>query len=99
MGDVLTPTAYVLVIGGVGGFFIGYIVKKLLRFAITIGIIIFSLMYMAYRDAININFEELGRTLWGFGETLKPLGLTALASSGPFIGSFAVGFLFGLRKG
>ena len=99
MSDVLTPTAYVLIIGGVGGFFMGYILRKLLRFAITIGVIVFALMFMAYRDAISINFEELGRTIWRLGVTLEPLGLAALASSGPFVGSFAFGFLFGLRKG
>ncbi len=99
MADLVTPTAYVLIIGGVGGFFIGYIARKILRFAITIGVVVFLIMYMAYRDAININFDELAATLWKFGETLEPLGLASLASSGPFIGSFAVGFLFGLRRG
>ena len=99
MSDVLTPTAYVLIIGGVGGFFIGYIAKKLLRLAITIGVVVFSLIYMAYRNTININFDELATTLWRFGETLEPLGLAALASSAPFVGSFIVGLLFGLRKG
>lgn len=99
MGDLLTPTAYILLIGGVGGFFIGYIAKKLLRFAIMIGVVVFSLMYMAYRDAININLDELAKTVWSFGEMLEPLGLTALASSGSFIGSFFIGLLFGLRQG
>lgn len=99
MGDVLTPTAYMLIIGGVGGFFIGYIARKVLRLAITIGVVVLALMYMAYRNAININFDELATTLSRLGETIEPLGLTALASSGPFIGSFVVGLLFGLRKG
>jgi uncharacterized membrane protein (Fun14 family) len=99
MSDVLTPSASVLIIGGVGGFFIGYILRKLLRFALTIGVVIFAIMYMTYRDAISIDLEAVGRTLWRFGETLEPLGLAALASSGPFLGSFAFGFLFGLRKG
>lgn len=99
MTDVLTSTAYILVIGGVGGFFIGYIARKLLRFAIMIGVAVFALMFMVYRKAISINFDELAKTLSSFGEMLTPLGLTTLASSGPFIGSFLIGFLFGLRRG
>ena len=99
MSDPLTPTASILVIGGVGGFFFGYILKKLLKFAITIGVVIFSLMYMAYRDAININIDGLASTIWSFGEMLEPLRLTSLVGSGPFVGSFAVGLLFGLRQG
>ncbi len=99
MSDMLTSTASILIVGGIGGFFVGYIAKKLLRFAITIGVVVFALMYMTYRDAININLEELAGTLWGFVELLEPLQLTALMTSGPFIGSFGLGLLFGLRQG
>jgi len=99
MGGELSPIMYALIIGGIAGYFIGYLIKKLSHLAVTIGVFAFLLMYMAYRKAISLNLNEFGATITRFAETLAPLGLTALASSAPFVGSFVVGLVFGLRKG
>lgn len=97
MSEVLIPIAYQLGIGGIGGFFVGYIVKKIVRIAIIIGVFAFSLVYLAYANVINVNFSELTEII---GVTEPALGLFApLASALPFLGSFFVGLVFGLRKG
>jgi len=98
MGDVLSPIVYVLIIGGIAGYFIGYLIKKISNFAVIIGIFVFLLMFMVYTKAINLNFDELGATVKKFADTLAPLGLTSLASSAPFVGSFVVGLVLGLRR-
>ncbi|MFQ5999763.1 MAG: FUN14 domain-containing protein [Candidatus Bathyarchaeia archaeon] len=98
MDNVVSPIVYVLIIGGIAGYFIGYLIKKISNFALIIGIFIFLLMYLGYTKAINLNFDELGATVTKFVDTLAPLGLTALASSAPFVGSFVVGLVFGLKR-
>jgi len=99
MDDLLTPIVYVLVIGGVAGYFIGYLIKRISGVAVTIGVFAFLLLYMAYTNAINLNFDELVASITKFADVLGLLGFTALASSAPFAGSFVVGLVLGLRRG
>lgn len=99
MDNLVSPIIYILIIGGIAGYFIGYLIKKISHFALIIGIFVFLLMFMVYTKAIDLNFDELGATVTKFADTLAPLGLTALASSAPFAGSFVVGLIFGLKRG
>jgi len=98
MSSLINPIIYVLIIGSIAGYFIGYLIKKVSNFALVIGIFVFLLMYLAYTKAVDLNFDELGATVTKFADTLAPLGLTALASSAPFVGSFVVGLVLGLKK-
>jgi len=97
--DSLSPIVYVLIIGGIAGYFMGYLIKKISNFALVIGIFVFLLLYLVYSKAINLDFGELGATVTRFTDALAPLGLTALASSAPFVGSFVVGLVLGLKRG
>lgn len=94
---LIVPIVCQLGIGGIGGFFVGYVVKKVIRIAIIIGVFAFSLVFLAYTNVINMNFNELTK----FAGVVEPaLGLFApLASALPFLGSFFVGLWFGLKKG
>jgi len=98
MDSLINPIIYVVIIGGIAGYFIGYLIKKISNFALIIGTFVFLLMYMTYTRAIDLNFDELGATVTRFAETLAPLGLMSLASSAPFVGSFVVGLVLGLKK-
>jgi len=97
MSEVLIPIAYQLGIGGIGGFFFGYAVRKLIRLAIIIGVFAFSLIYLAYANVIDVDYEGL----MGIARVAEPaLGLFApLLSALPFFGSFFVGLVLGLKKG
>jgi len=99
MDDLLTPIVYVLVIGGVAGYFIGYLIKRISGVAVTIGVFAFLFLYMAYTKAIDLNLDELVSNITKFADILGPLGFTALASSAPFAGSFVVGLVLGLKRG
>jgi len=99
MEEWLTHVIYVLIIGGIAGYFIGYFIKKLSYFALPVGVFAFLLIYLAYTRAVNLDFEELGATIKRFADTLGPLGFAALASSTPFVGSFVVGLIVGLKRG
>ena len=97
MSENLIPIAYQLSVGGIGGFFIGYAVKKITRIAIIIGVVVFSFAYLAFTKVININYDEL---LNFFGIADPVVGLLApFLSAFPFLGSFIVGLWFGFKKG
>lgn len=97
MSEALIPIAYQLGVGGIGGFFVGYAVKKIVRIAIIIGVFAFSLVFLAYVNVINVDYDEL----LGVARATEPaLGVLApLVSALPFLGSFFVGLVYGLRKG
>jgi len=99
MEEWISHVIYVLIIGGIAGYFIGYLIKKLSYLSVPIGIFAFLLMYLVYTKAVNLDFEELGATMKRFVDTLSPLGFTALASSAPFVGSFVIGLALGLKRG
>ena len=102
MSEVLTsilPLIFPISIGGIGGFFVGYAVKKVFRLAMVIGVFIFSIAYMAYVNVINLNINELVEGVSTFVATLGPFIITPLTSSLLLMGSFIVGLLFGLTKG
>lgn len=98
MSEVLPPIAYQLGLGGFGGFFVGYILKKVIKIAIIIGALVFILIYFAYRDAIGVNYDELIESVSGYVGSAWEF-LTPLLSNLPFIGSFILGLLLGLRAG
>ena len=99
----ITSTVYPLIcpltIGGIGGFFVGYAVKKVFKIAMLIGIFVFALAYMVYTSVISIDANQLTGTFSRFADNLGSFGLTPLIITLPFLASFAVGFIFGVRKG
>ncbi len=102
MSEIIGPVVYELGLGAVGGFVVGFALKKIAKiFLIVIGIFIAALLYLGASDIININFGALwnavGGWLGGAGAAASVLiGLIALI---PFIGSFAIGFFLGFKLG
>ena len=94
----LTPVFYMLVFGSIAGYFIGVLIKRISRLAITLGVFVLLLSYLAYINTIQLDLNELFLAVKGFVEFLGPLGLSALASSVPFVGSFVFGLILGLRR-
>jgi uncharacterized membrane protein (Fun14 family) len=102
LSEILAPVVYELGLGAVGGFVVGFALKKIAKiFLIVIGIFIAVLLYLGASDIISINFgalwSEVGDWLGGAGQAAGWLvGLIALL---PFVGSFAVGFFLGFKLG
>jgi uncharacterized membrane protein (Fun14 family) len=97
MSEALIPIAYQLSVGGIGGFFVGYAVKKITRIAIIIGVVVFSFAYLAFKNVINIDYNELLKFFGRAGPVVELL--TPFLSAFPFLGSFFVGLWFGFKKG
>jgi uncharacterized membrane protein (Fun14 family) len=102
MSEVISPLVYQFGVGGVGGFIVGYAIKKISKLAaILIGLIILLLLYLSTQGIISINFEALFNAVSGlFGATGQAASwLVGVISIIPFMGSFVVGFLLGFKLG
>jgi uncharacterized membrane protein (Fun14 family) len=102
MSEVVSPLVFQLGVGGVGGFVVGYALKKLSKLIlILIGLFILALIYLSTQGVININYGSLWSALSG----LIGLGssvfswLIGVISLLPFAASFIGGFLLGLKLG
>lgn len=102
MSEILSPLAYQLGIGGIGGFVVGYAFKKISKLIIVlIGVFIIALLYLGTSGIININYDKLWNAMAGWlGLAGEAAGwLIGLISLLPFMGSFIVGFLLGFKLG
>ncbi len=100
MSEVLNPILPLIVplsIGGIGGFFVGYAVKKVYRLAVIVGAFVFLVAYLAYVNVINVDVGGLAETMSAFAAAFSPF-IVPLTSSLFFMGSFIVGLIFGLTK-
>ena len=97
--SVVYPLITPLTIGGISGFFVGYAVKKVLKIAMLLGVFVFALAYMVYTNAISLDPNQLTGTLSEVGERVGYFGLLPLISTLPFLVSFAVGFILGIKRG
>jgi uncharacterized membrane protein (Fun14 family) len=97
MSDILTPFIMQLGIGGIGGFFIGYLLKKALKFALIIGAFALVLTYLVYESSIQIDYSQLISRI----ETLViPVWnyIYPLVSQIPALGSLVFGAILGFTK-
>ncbi len=102
MSEVISPLVFQLGVGGVGGFIVGFALKKLSKLILFLtGMFIILLIYLSTQGIININYASLWSALSGL------VGLSGSAFSWivgvisliPFAGSFVAGFLIGLKVG
>jgi|TARA_B100001971_G_C17702619_1_gene292461 uncharacterized membrane protein (Fun14 family) len=102
LSNLLTPLVGELGIGGVGGFLVGFALKKAAKIlAVIVGLFFLSLQYLAYENIISIDYsalqafanELLGQT------TGAQTWLTAFIVHAPFGATFIGGLYLGLQKG
>jgi uncharacterized membrane protein (Fun14 family) len=102
MSEIISPLAYQLGVGGIGGFIVGFAIKKLSKLILfLIGIFLIILLYLGTSGVISINYDSLFNALAGLlgfaGQAAS--WLIGLISLLPFVGSFVVGFLLGFKLG
>jgi uncharacterized membrane protein (Fun14 family) len=99
MPDIFTPFLLLLGIGGVGGFLVGYTVKKVIKILmVLVGLYALSLFYLAYQEIIELNSGKLLEITSSL--IAQSVGfLSSTIAYLPFSGSFAVGFALGVAKG
>ncbi len=102
MVDLATPIIAQLGVGGIGGFLVGYTVKKVAKIlAVLLGLAVLGALYLTYIGVINVNYDKLASAVSGILPQLGKAGdlLVNLTASLPFAGAFIVGLVLGLKKG
>jgi uncharacterized membrane protein (Fun14 family) len=98
MEEMLAPIIFMILIGGVSGYFAGQLVKRASGMTLTIGVIIALVIILSYTGTLNIDFESINTTLANFFNLLTTLGIMALISSVPFVASFITGIFIGFTR-
>jgi uncharacterized membrane protein (Fun14 family) len=102
MSELISPLVYQLGIGGIGGFIVGFALKKISKLImVLIGLFVVALIYLSTRGIININYDALWNAISNlFGQTGGVFSwFVHIISLMPFFGSFIVGFLLGFKLG
>ena len=98
MEDLLAPVLFMLMVGGVSGYFAGQLVKRASGMALTIGVVVVTLIILAYAGTVNVNLDTINASIVNFFGVLATLGIIALVSSVPFVASFVAGLFLGFRR-
>jgi uncharacterized membrane protein (Fun14 family) len=99
MIGIITDLFVFLGFGGIGGFFIGFAIKKIVKIlAVLIGLYLLSLFYLVNIEVIKINPAKLLETSSSFITQIFNFLLTTT----PYLAissSFTLGFMLGIIKG
>jgi uncharacterized membrane protein (Fun14 family) len=98
MENLIPPIIFMLVIGGVSGYFAGHLVKKVSGMTLSIGLIAFFVIVLAYTGNLDLNFDAITSNISNVLGVLAPLGIVALLSSVPFVASFVAGLFVGFKR-
>ena len=102
MSEVLTPIVTQLGIGAVGGFIVGYALKKVTKIvAVIIGLFLVALIVLVNKGIISIDYEKLEKPIFdALGGAGTAAGwLAPIIAHLPFAGSFGLGFFLGFKMG
>ena len=98
MENLIPPIIFMLIIGAVSGYFAGHFFKSLSGKSLTFGLIAFFVIILAYTGNLDLNFDGIVSNLSNVIGAIAPLGIVALISSVPFVGSFIAGLFVGFRR-
>jgi len=99
MSDGLSMIIGQLGFGGAGGFLAGYVAKKIVKILAFFGGIAFlGLLYLHQKGIVMINYEKLTEMILS-AFTAMQSNLLTFATNISFGGSFALGFVLGLKAG
>lgn len=98
--ESIKPILYTIGVGGIGGFFLGYILKKIFNrmIVIILGVFTFGLLYLAQVRAIDLKFENMIGLISAAGNFFNQTVAPVMANV-PFVGSFLIGLWSGFRQG
>ena len=100
MSEAFAPILFQLGIGGIGGFFIGYAIRKVVKVALILVIVIFSIIFLVYTNVIDIDYSGLVEIASNFVNAINPALslLTPLLIHLPFVSSLIIGLIIGFKK-
>jgi len=102
MSEVLTPIVTQLGVGAVGGFIVGYALKKITKIvAVIIGLFLVALIYLVNKGIITIDYGKFEDAISkALGSTGTAAGwLAPVIAHLPFAGSLGLGLFLGFKMG
>ena len=92
--------ANMLIIGGVGGYFFGYLLRKIVKMLlIWFGVTVFLLASLAFVGTINVKYEDIAAGVANFiNPQQASMILQVFTGYLPLLSSFVIGFLLGIGK-
>ncbi len=102
MSEIATPLVFQLGTGAIGGFVVGYAIKKVAKLIVVlIGIFLLALIYLSSQGILYVNYDKLSDAVSGWlGGTGQAVNwLTPIIAHLPFAGTFLVGFFLGFKLG
>jgi uncharacterized membrane protein (Fun14 family) len=100
LNESFSHILFQIALGGIGGFLLGYALRKVLRVALIIGVVIFSLIVLAYANIIDVDYDGLSESASSIVNAINPAldMLTPLFAHIPFIASLIFGLFLGFRR-
>jgi uncharacterized membrane protein (Fun14 family) len=100
LNESFSPILFQIALGGIGGFLIGYAIRRVLKVALIIGIVIFSLIVLAYANVIDVDYSGLSESASSIVTAINPALdlLTPLFAHIPFIASLIFGLFLGFSR-
>jgi len=100
LSESFTHILFQLCIGGIGGFLIGYAIRKVIKVALIVGVVVFSLIFLAYANVIDVDYSGLSETASSLVNTINPAlnMFTPLFAHIPFIVSLVFGLFLGFKR-
>ena len=94
MSESLTPIIYQLGTGGIGGFLLGFLIKKILKIALMIAGFALVFFYFAFDNVIEVNYAQLSARVAEIATAASQF-LSPLLSNISFSSSLVLGVIAG----
>ena len=99
MSEVLNPLISQFGVGGIGGFLVGYAVKKIMKIiGFFLGLSLLALFCLDQVGVVSVNYARLTEAAAGLLQGAVEL-LPAIVSYLPLATSFTAGLALGVMKG
>lgn len=100
LNESFSHILFQIALGGIGGFLIGYAIRRVLKVALIIGVVIFSLIVLAYVNVIDVDYSGLSESASSIINAINPALdlLTPLFVHIPFIASLIFGLFLGFSR-
>ena len=98
MQDLLSPILLMLAIGGIAGYFVGKMFRRISGMSLTLVIVAIVIILFWSTGNLNLNLDAINASVTEVVGILAPLGIIAAITSVPFAASFVAGLFIGYRR-
>ena len=98
MQELISPILLMLAIGGIAGYFVGKMFKRISGMTLTLAVVAIVIIVFWSTGNLDLNLEAISAGVTDLVGVLTPLGIIAAITSVPFAASFVAGLFIGYRR-